>query len=93
MPQTSSSTVKILFFFSHDVSFYVFVSDHLVIRWELWDTEVVEVKEPSVSTLVMNFENEFDPYGAMSTPLYQTATFKQVRVRSDHTLPLMMQYD
>ncbi|KAI4386553.1 hypothetical protein MLD38_004480 [Melastoma candidum] len=39
--------------------------------------EVVEAKEPSVSTLVMNFENEFDPYGAMSTPLYQTATFKQ----------------
>ncbi|XP_021972083.1 cystathionine beta-lyase, chloroplastic isoform X2 [Helianthus annuus] len=25
----------------------------------------------------MNFGNEFDPYGAMSTPLYQTATFKQ----------------
>lgn len=33
--------------------------------------------EPSVSTLLMNFENTFDPYGAISTPLYQTATFKQ----------------
>lgn len=26
----------------------------------------------------MNFENEFDPYGAMSTPLYHTITFQQV---------------
>ncbi|EPS57982.1 hypothetical protein M569_16835, partial [Genlisea aurea] len=34
-------------------------------------------REPSVSTLLMNFSSEFDPYGAMSTPLYQTATFKQ----------------
>ncbi|KAF9664599.1 hypothetical protein SADUNF_Sadunf16G0035200 [Salix dunnii] len=37
----------------------------------------IETKEPSVSTILMNFENKFDPYGAMSTPLYQTATFKQ----------------
>lgn len=37
-------------------------------------------REPSVSTLLMNFENKFDPYSAMSTPLYQTATFKQVRI-------------
>ncbi|KAG6743712.1 hypothetical protein POTOM_052413 [Populus tomentosa] len=37
----------------------------------------IEIKEPSVSTILMNFENKFDPYGAMSTPLYQTATFKQ----------------
>lgn len=35
-------------------------------------------EEPGVSTLLMNFSNEFDPYGALSTPLYQTATFKQV---------------
>uniref|UniRef100_A0A7N0UT12 Cystathionine beta-lyase, chloroplastic n=1 Tax=Kalanchoe fedtschenkoi TaxID=63787 RepID=A0A7N0UT12_KALFE len=33
--------------------------------------------QPSVSTLLMNFDNEFDPYDAVSTPLYQTATFKQ----------------
>ncbi|CAA0829843.1 Cystathionine beta-lyase- chloroplastic [Striga hermonthica] len=33
--------------------------------------------EPSVSTMLMNFDNEFDPYDALSTPLYQTATFKQ----------------
>ncbi|KAK6121507.1 hypothetical protein DH2020_044752 [Rehmannia glutinosa] len=33
--------------------------------------------EPSVSTMLMNFSNEFDPYDALSTPLYQTATFKQ----------------
>ncbi|KAI6696901.1 hypothetical protein NL676_017020 [Syzygium grande] len=37
----------------------------------------IEVKEPGVSTLLMNFENKFDPYGAISTPIYQTATFKQ----------------
>ncbi|KAK4580946.1 hypothetical protein RGQ29_024560 [Quercus rubra] len=37
----------------------------------------MEVKEPSISTMVLNFENKFDPYEAMSTPLYQTATFKQ----------------
>lgn len=28
--------------------------------------------------MVMNFDNEFDPYEAISTPVYQTATFKQV---------------
>ncbi|KAJ0809020.1 putative cystathionine beta-lyase [Helianthus annuus] len=38
--------------------------------------EVVD-KDPNVSTILMNFGNEFDPYGAMSTPLYQTTTFKQ----------------
>ncbi|XVE60999.1 hypothetical protein DITRI_Ditri06bG0005000 [Diplodiscus trichospermus] len=37
----------------------------------------VEEEEPSISTLLMNFDSKFDPYGAMSTPLYQTATFKQ----------------
>lgn len=30
-----------------------------------------------VSTIIMNFSNTFDPYDAVSTPLYQTATFKQ----------------
>ncbi|XP_057873948.1 cystathionine beta-lyase, chloroplastic isoform X2 [Cryptomeria japonica] len=34
-------------------------------------------KELSVSTVLMNFSNSFDPYDALSTPLYQTATFKQ----------------
>ncbi|OIV92373.1 hypothetical protein TanjilG_09971 [Lupinus angustifolius] len=33
--------------------------------------------EPGISTMMMNFENKFDPYGAVNTPLYQTATFKQ----------------
>ncbi|XP_021746959.1 cystathionine beta-lyase, chloroplastic-like [Chenopodium quinoa] len=37
----------------------------------------MEVKEPSVATMLMNFDSSFDPYGSMSTPLYQTATFKQ----------------
>ncbi|KAL6540676.1 hypothetical protein OROMI_024559 [Orobanche minor] len=37
----------------------------------------VEGGESSVSTMLMNFSNEFDPYDALSTPLYQTATFKQ----------------
>ncbi|WMV52719.1 hypothetical protein MTR67_046104 [Solanum verrucosum] len=40
--------------------------------------EAREAKEPSVSTMLMNFSNDFDPYGALSTPLYQTSTFKQV---------------
>ncbi|XBI35912.1 hypothetical protein VPH35_121525 [Triticum aestivum] len=34
-------------------------------------------KEPSVATILTSFENSFDNYGALSTPLYQTATFKQ----------------
>ncbi|KAA3472118.1 cystathionine beta-lyase, chloroplastic-like [Gossypium australe] len=39
--------------------------------------QAVNEENPSISTLLMNFDNNFDPYGAMSTPLYQTATFKQ----------------
>ncbi|KAL7138376.1 hypothetical protein ABFS83_10G159000 [Erythranthe nasuta] len=34
--------------------------------------------EVSYSTMLMNFNNEFDPYHSTSTPLYQTATFKQL---------------
>lgn len=37
----------------------------------------MDIREPSVSTILVNVENKFDPYDAMSTPLYQTATFKQ----------------
>ncbi|KAK1604616.1 hypothetical protein QYE76_028289 [Lolium multiflorum] len=37
----------------------------------------LEMKEPSVATILTSFENSFDKYGALSTPLYQTATFKQ----------------
>ncbi|XP_077241428.1 cystathionine beta-lyase isoform X4 [Tasmannia lanceolata] len=37
----------------------------------------LNVKEPSVATILTNFGNSFDPYEALSTPLYQTATFKQ----------------
>ncbi|KAK4580947.1 hypothetical protein RGQ29_024561 [Quercus rubra] len=37
----------------------------------------IEGKDPSISTMVVHFENKFDPYNATSTPLYQTATFKQ----------------
>ncbi|XP_031497430.1 cystathionine beta-lyase, chloroplastic isoform X1 [Nymphaea colorata] len=37
----------------------------------------LEEKEPSVSTILTNFSCSFDPYDALSTPLYQTATFKQ----------------
>jgi len=39
-----------------------------------------DLGEPSISTMVMNFESKFDPFGAISTPLYQTATFKQVKL-------------
>ena len=38
----------------------------------------MERKGPSVATILTSFENSFDKYGALSTPLYQTATFKQV---------------
>lgn len=31
-----------------------------------------------MATLLTSFENSFDKYEALSTPLYQTATFKQV---------------
>ncbi|PKU85591.1 cystathionine beta-lyase, chloroplastic isoform X1 [Dendrobium catenatum] len=34
-------------------------------------------KEPSISTILTTFGNSFDPYGALSIPLYQTSTFKQ----------------
>ena len=35
----------------------------------------IEIKKLSISTKLMNFENKFDPYGAMRTPLYHTTTF------------------
>lgn len=41
--------------------------------------ELIE-EEPNVSTMLLNFANEFDTFEALSTPLYQTATFKQVNV-------------
>ncbi|XP_057468451.1 cystathionine beta-lyase, chloroplastic [Actinidia eriantha] len=44
---------------------------------ECFDGMKVKEKEPSISTMVLNFDNKFDPFGALSTPLYQTATFKQ----------------
>jgi hypothetical protein len=34
-------------------------------------------KELHVSTQLLQLDNSFDPYSAVSTPLYQTATFKQ----------------
>ncbi|RWR93783.1 cystathionine beta-lyase, chloroplastic-like protein isoform X1 [Cinnamomum micranthum f. kanehirae] len=37
----------------------------------------LEGKEPSVSTVLMNFGSSLDPYEAVCPPLYQTATFKQ----------------
>ncbi|KAK4488113.1 hypothetical protein RD792_003855 [Penstemon davidsonii] len=40
-------------------------------------TEIIDQREQSFTTILMNFSNDFDPYGATSTPLYQTATFKQ----------------
>jgi hypothetical protein len=39
--------------------------------------------------MVMNFENKFDPYGAVSAPLYQTATFKQVKLTSRERILFM----
>ncbi|XP_022925163.1 cystathionine beta-lyase, chloroplastic isoform X2 [Cucurbita moschata] len=43
----------------------------------LIDDVELEEQEPSISTMIMNFESKFDPYDAVSIPLYQTATFKQ----------------
>ncbi|XP_068664350.1 cystathionine beta-lyase, chloroplastic-like [Aristolochia californica] len=34
-------------------------------------------KEPGIATILTSFGNAFDPYDALSAPLYQTATFKQ----------------
>ncbi|KAK8486438.1 hypothetical protein V6N12_002065 [Hibiscus sabdariffa] len=51
----------------------------------------VENQEPSVSTLLVNIDSKFDPYGAMSTPLYQTATFKQLFVFLPHRLLAMLE--
>ena len=47
-------------------------------------TAEMEVKEPSISTMLINYENKSDPFDAVSPPLYQTATFKQVRL-DNHT--------
>ncbi|KAL7225416.1 hypothetical protein ACSBR1_020733 [Camellia fascicularis] len=44
---------------------------------ECFDEMEVKEKDPSISTMLLNHENKFDPYDALSTPLYQTATFKQ----------------
>lgn len=63
----------------------IFVIVHMF--WFLAD---VKVREPSVSTVLMNFENKFDPYCSMSVPLYQTATFKQVTSESCLILMIMM---
>ncbi|XP_057780733.1 cystathionine beta-lyase, chloroplastic-like isoform X2 [Salvia miltiorrhiza] len=49
---------------------------------ECTNEEIIQTSrqvEPSVSTVLMNFSNDFDPYEALSTPLYQTATFKQAK--------------
>ncbi|KAK4253971.1 hypothetical protein QN277_009411 [Acacia crassicarpa] len=35
-----------------------------------------QTHEPSMSTVLVNYHNDFDPYKATSTPIYQTATFK-----------------
>ncbi|KAI9125527.1 hypothetical protein K1719_002945 [Acacia pycnantha] len=35
-----------------------------------------EVKEPSLSTFLVNYHSDWDPFKATSTPIYQTATFK-----------------
>ncbi|XP_022966307.1 cystathionine beta-lyase, chloroplastic isoform X1 [Cucurbita maxima] len=43
----------------------------------LIDDVELEEQEPNISTMIMNFESKFDPYDAVSIPLYQTATFKQ----------------
>ncbi|PIA48153.1 hypothetical protein AQUCO_01400617v1 [Aquilegia coerulea] len=53
------------------------VFDELPVSLDGLDEKLEVNKEPSVSTMLLNFGNSFDPYGALSTPIYQTATFKQ----------------
>ncbi|XP_068634365.1 cystathionine beta-lyase, chloroplastic-like [Aristolochia californica] len=36
-----------------------------------------KAEDPGIATILTCFGNDFDPYDALSTPLYQTATFKQ----------------
>jgi len=49
-----------------------------------------EAKEPSVATMLTSFENSFDKYEALSTPLYQTATFKQVIEITNECCPFIV---
>lgn len=37
-----------------------------------------DIRELQESTRLLQIVNDFDPYSAMSTPIYQTATFAQV---------------
>ncbi|CAI8602615.1 unnamed protein product [Vicia faba] len=57
-----------------DVSTSALVDDGVVAAECLTEEEI---REPSISTVLMNFKSKFDPYGAVSAPLYQTATFEQ----------------
>eukprot|EP00249_Psilotum_nudum_P005678 c19111_g1_i1 orf=214-1689(+) len=41
------------------------------------NSDVVPEKEMSISTMLLNFSSAFDPFSALSTPIYQTATFRQ----------------
>ncbi|CAH8384146.1 unnamed protein product [Eruca vesicaria subsp. sativa] len=51
---------------------------HSVVNTTYDCLNAIDIKEEaSVSTLLVNVDNEFDPFDALSTPLYQTATFKQ----------------
>ncbi|XP_024375089.1 cystathionine beta-lyase, chloroplastic isoform X1 [Physcomitrium patens] len=45
----------------------------------MWEDDGIPESERKlhVSTQLQQLDNPFDPYGALSTPLYQTATFKQ----------------
>ncbi|MQL97270.1 hypothetical protein Taro_029961, partial [Colocasia esculenta] len=54
------------------------VGDGLAAHLEESPSEsVLEARDPSISTILTGFGNSFDPYSALSTPLYQTATFVQ----------------
>lgn len=63
-------------------SLWIILLKGFFLAFEVWFLAAeLEEEEPSISTMIMNFETKFDPYHAVSTPLYQTATFKQVSVR------------
>ncbi|KAK4253970.1 hypothetical protein QN277_009410 [Acacia crassicarpa] len=50
--------------------------DNIAESTNVLPTSENQTREPSMSTVLVNYHNDFDPYKATSTPIYQTATFK-----------------
>ncbi|KAI7736527.1 hypothetical protein M8C21_003527, partial [Ambrosia artemisiifolia] len=61
----------------HDLAVKGFVAyvDRDILNLSEDSVTEIDIREPSISTVLMNFENS---YNAMSTPLYQKATLNKV---------------